>query len=137
MLNREKFAKEILDIACNGYSLAVNRKNAPVPCSTISCNKCIFSDRAGILCTNERKNWCNSEYIELKTDWSKVPVDTPIFVRNFEEDPWYKRHFSQYTNENEIKAWCDGATSWSTEDSVSWKYAKLAREEDKLLYSKN
>ena len=37
MKNREKFAKEIVDIACSGRSMAVTKENKIVYCSDIDC----------------------------------------------------------------------------------------------------
>lgn len=62
-------------------------------------------------------------------DWSKVAVDTPILVRDFEAQTWKKRYFAKVQN-GTIYAWDGGATSWSTNNRVtcivSWAYAKLA-----------
>ena len=61
-------------------------------------------------------------------DWSKVAVDTPILVRDFNEGKWTKRYFALF-EEGLIYAFESGATSWSVENNrrvVPWKYAKLA-----------
>ena len=59
-------------------------------------------------------------------DWSKVKVDTPIYVRAYENNAWEKRHFA-FFKDGKVYAWLSGATSWSTdEDAFSWNYAKLA-----------
>ena len=42
MKNREKFAKEILDIACNGSVIAVTKDNKVVRCNNINCSQCLF-----------------------------------------------------------------------------------------------
>lgn len=42
MKNREKFAKEILDVACKGLEFAVTKSSKITYCSQISCKKCIF-----------------------------------------------------------------------------------------------
>lgn len=42
MKNREKFAKEIINIACKGLEFAVTKSNKITSCSQISCKKCIF-----------------------------------------------------------------------------------------------
>ena len=34
----------------------------------------------------------------LPFDWSKVPVDTPILVRDHESALWRKAHFAKYKN---------------------------------------
>ena len=60
-------------------------------------------------------------------DWSKVEVDTPVLVRDFENQDWKKRHFAFFDDEL-IYTWDGGATSWSVKnkDAIPWKYAKLA-----------
>ncbi len=40
--------------------------------------------------------WLNEEYKEPEVDWSKVPVDTKVFVRNLEDGLWRPRHFAKY-----------------------------------------
>ena len=75
-----------------------------------------------------RHEWLNSEYVEPEVDWSKVPVDTPILVRDSENEDWHKRYFNKYSN-GTVYAWSDGTTSWSAcdeDDFCKWKYAKLA-----------
>lgn len=60
-------------------------------------------------------------------DWPKVKVDTPVLVRNFENQDWKKRYFAFFDDEL-IYTWDGGATSWSVKnkDAIPWKYAKLA-----------
>lgn len=41
MKNREKFAKEILDIACKGNIIAVTKDNKVVCCNDINCKQCL------------------------------------------------------------------------------------------------
>ena len=61
-------------------------------------------------------------------DWSKVEVDTPIFVKDYKCDAWKKRYFAFYKDET-VYAWANGATTWSAENDrniIPWAYAKLA-----------
>mgnify|MGYP007025963685 CR=1 FL=1 len=78
----------------------------------LKCNECIsIAEELGIV------------------DWSKVKVDTPILVKDFEAQTWKNRYFAKVQN-GTIYAWDSGATSWSTNNResciVSWAYAKLA-----------
>ena len=67
---------------------------------------------------------------EPKIDWSQVAVDTPILVRDTENEVWIKRHFAKYENGN-IYAWCNGCTSWTEgRKALIWEFAKLAEEGD-------
>ena len=67
------------------------------------------------------------EYLGV-VDWSKVKVDTPIFVRNRVEDVWKCRYFAKY-EDGKVYTWCGGRTSWSnviSDEPVNWIYAELA-----------
>ena len=125
MKNKEKYAKEILEIACNGDCIAFNKTtNKVVPCNRLSCSDCFFDE---IGCRKAVKKWSESEYIEPPVDWSKVPVDTPILVRDEDEEKFKKRHFAKYANEK-VYAWNMGATSWTADENcvTTWNCAKLA-----------
>lgn len=131
MLNKEKYAKEILNIACEGHSIAMIDGKLR-QCSGASCNKCDFN--SNINCRKNVNEWANSEYIkpvEPPVDWSKVPVDTPIYVRCRSSDEWEKKHFAKFEN-NYVYAWSDGKTSWSTTNgsTMVWEHAKLAESEE-------
>ena len=68
-----------------------------------------------------------AEYLGI-VDWSKVEVDTPIFVRMSNEEVWKCRYFAMY-EDGEVYAWQFGRTSWSNvikNSPIAWKYAKLA-----------
>ena len=71
--------------------------------------------------------WAEKEYEEQSVDWSKVAVDTPIYVRRSEDEQWKKRHFAKYEY-GKVHTWCDGTTSWSSDADITcvWEFAKLA-----------
>lgn len=130
MLNREKYAKEIIEIACNGGNIAVVNGKLE-NCRKTQCNECNFNGGTIRDCEIKTRKWANSEYvepIEPQVDWSRVPVDTPILVRHSESCGWDRRYFAKYNN-GLVYAWKQGTTSWSAEDPAyvcDWKYAKLA-----------
>lgn len=126
MKNREKYAKELLDIACESRVIAV-KNGVPCECNGITCRECDLSDDGG--CDKNFTKWCNSEYGEPPTDWSKVPVDTPILIRDSGDGTWYKRHFAKY-EDGKVYAFCDGQTSWSGNSPVCWEQAKLATDDE-------
>lgn len=74
-----------------------------------------------------------SEFIDIAEelgiiDWSKVAVDTPVLVRDFEEMQWGKRYFA-FFKDGKVHTWNGGVTSWTCENPncvMSWVYAKLA-----------
>ena len=82
------------------------------------------------VCNSLTTLWLLENYEEPETDWSKVEVDTPILVRDFEGSDWFRRHFAKYEN-GTVYAWDGGDTSWSGGDVMTdWKYAKLAEGEE-------
>lgn len=130
MLNKEKYAKDLEEILVIGGSFAFDKKrNEVCTCQNISCIICKFYVDEG--CAESRKEWLNSEYVDPEVDWSKIPVDTPILVRDSEDEEWDKRYFAGF-NGKKVCAWSDGATSWSADgenDYYEWEYAKIAEDE--------
>lgn len=65
-------------------------------------------------------------------DWSKVPVDTKILVRDNKKQEWQRRYFAEY-EDGKVYCWDSGLTSFSAHDHVtvsSWNYTKLYKEGD-------
>lgn len=63
MTNREKHAKEILDIACSGDKLAMRKADKRLTgCNKLECNGCCFSGTGR--CSEVIQKWAESEYIE-------------------------------------------------------------------------
>ena len=62
MKNKEKYAKEIMNIACSGSRIAIKKGSGRiVPCGGLLCSECLF--RAND-CRKNIKDWSESEYIE-------------------------------------------------------------------------
>lgn len=62
MKNKEKYAKEIVEIACSGGSIAIIKKSGHiVPCNGAICSLCLFR---GYDCEEKTREWAESEYIE-------------------------------------------------------------------------
>lgn len=64
MKNKEKYAKEILDIACSGKLVTVNKHDRIAACINLKCEDCKFGDKIGIGCGMEMEKWAESEYIK-------------------------------------------------------------------------
>ena len=127
MKNQEKYADEIKTYT-NGssYCEEIIIPNVLKPlgksCVDTSCDVC---NSLTIL-------WLMEEYEEPKepeTDWSKVKVDTPILVRDFEGSDWLKRYFAKY-EDGYVYAWGNGCTSWNADNMYAWNYTKLAESEE-------
>lgn len=130
MTNREKFAEQILDIACSNDVIAVDKATLePIACGKLGCRDCLFNVSNAMSCGDKRIKWANSEYVEPSADWSKVAVDTPILVNTSNGHRWVKRYFAKYEN-GSVFAWNNGATSWSSDGhATAWELAKFPNKE--------
>ena len=138
MKNKEKFAKEIIEIAATGSSIAM-RDGVLRECRGLNCSQCDFYD-GGALCDSKCKAWAESEYVEPKyeIDWASVPVDTPVIIKGVASN---RRYFSRILSDGRISTFSNGRTSWSAqgmapEVSCSKSDVVLAREEDEFKYRK-
>ena len=65
---------------------------------------------------------------ELSVDWTKIPVDTKVLVKDTEDGCVYtKRYFAEY-KDGYIYTWADGKTSFTTQAKTKWNYGKLYEE---------
>lgn len=137
MKNREKFRSEIVESARTPVTLRDNlcefiRKNV-LPhfgeggCDSVNCAWCkVLLDI-----------WLDEECEEPQkpeVDWSKVPVDTLVRVRDYENVDWFLRYFKGVDKSNpeeKYEAWSNGTTSKTANDKyVHWKYCELVEVED-------
>ena len=116
MLNKEKYAKEILDIVCSGNDIG-KRNGHLCPCANVKCTDCEFN-KCDASCNEEFTKWANSEYKEREIDWNKVPIDTCVLVTDSCGNT-IKRHFAKYDNKI-IYVYPDGTTSWSFDNQVEY-----------------
>lgn len=128
MLNIEKYRDELIKMGIiDTKKIAIRYGRLSLCCfGCCGCDNLSKED-----CGKQAEDWLFSEYEEPEIDWSKVKVDTPILVRESEQNPWLKRHFAKFKN-GKVYAWNSGKTSWSIEDKIGmlcWKYAKLAESE--------
>lgn len=122
MKNYEKYADKIMEYKGNSFCSGFIKPNIlkSEDCGDMACGKCYMLQMI----------WLLKDYEEPGVDWSKVEVDTPILVRDFEWSDWFRRHFAKYEN-GTVYAWDGGDTSWSGGDVMTdWKYAKLAEGEE-------
>lgn len=123
MKNREKYAEEIKNYKgenfCEDFiKPVVLEERSLFYCDCVDCSQCRMIQML----------WLDEEYTEPEIDWSQVKVNTPILVKDYDEQKWKKRHFAKCVDGN-VFAWCYGKTSYSvsSDECVSeWKYAKLA-----------
>lgn len=117
MKNYEKYADEIREYKGKDFCKDIVQTHIlkEISCSDIRCGRCHTLQLL----------WLLEDYKEPEVDWSKVEVDTPMLVRDSEDDHWCEAHFAEY-KDGEVFVWDDGKTSWTTRFVAVWKYAKLA-----------
>lgn len=137
MTNKEKYAKEILDVVClTGKRPALVHGNI-YGCINTFCERCRFGGSSN--CTTQFIKWVKEEYKEPEIDWTKVPVDTKILVRNSLDKKWYRRYFYRYEESTgRIYSFALGSTSWTANecDTVMWKYGQIADPDERKKYLK-
>lgn len=139
MKNREKYIDEIITMAVSGTSCRFmidnvmpnfidNNVNVDTLCEDGKCCECSMLFAL----------WLDEEYTEPpkpEVDWTKVPVDTLVRVRDREEQEWILMYFkgiSDYDRAHRFMTWCDGATSKTAcgGEYRRWKYCELVEDED-------
>lgn len=134
MKNREKYKNELVDVIKN-YGNACEfmikhdvsqmfEKEMGSFCRETDCQSC----------TTALQLWLDEEYEEPEVDWSKVPVDTLVRVREREDQEWILRYFKGI-NEDSLRhryeAWESGATSKTAKGKyLCWNYCELVEDED-------
>ena len=140
MKNREKYRDKIIKSArtpkerlnvCEFIRINVLPHFGAEDCNGVNCAWCKFLVDM----------WMDAEYEEPpkpEVDWSKVPVDTLVRVRDNEDDEWILRYFDSFEEESfksmaghNYRVFADGATSVTGSDYIEhWKYCELVEEED-------
>lgn len=89
-------------------------------------------------CREKVKQWLLEEYVESEIDWSKVPVDTPVMVRDTVNKKWSERHFVCYmpSDNYPFLAFSYGDKRETANGVDKWKYCKLAEGVDPTPFLK-
>lgn len=141
MKNREKYRSEIVEVlkehnADNEKMCCFLRDNViPQFTSEEDMERAICGNLECHTCTQMFSFWLDEEYVEPQkpeVDWSKVPVDTLVMVRDSEHDEWVLRYFKgiDENHQRRYAAWSGGATSVTAHGSIThWKYCELVEDE--------
>ena len=88
MKNKEKYAKEIVEVAIGGHHIAFDKTiNKVVPCNSIRCADCLFHSEKSCQVTGEV--WANAEYEEPK-QFTDREIE---FVKLFSEIKYLARDY--------------------------------------------
>lgn len=128
MTNREKYAEQIINMAVNDIKITVDKEGRLSDCFAINCKDCAWSSCNQ--CRKKFREWLEQEYVEPVVDWSKVPVDTKVFVRDCDGAYWNHRYFAKF-EDGKIFTWDNGTTSFTAkgfDDVTWWNQGKLAED---------
>ena len=134
MKNREKYKNELMDvIKVDGRICGFVKKHDVF--RMFGMYKAGFCGEMGCVeCATALQLWLDEEYKEPEVDWSNVPVDTLVRVRNKESEDWRLMYFKELRTDYVFKrhiTWKDGKTSKTAEgDCVGWQYCELVEEEE-------
>lgn len=136
MKNREKYKNELMDvIKTDGMICGFVRKHELF--RMFGKDSKSYCEMTCVTCGTELQLWLDEEYEEPpkpKTDWTKVPVDTLVRVRDFEIEDWTLRYFKGIDEEapgSRFMAWDGGSTSITSNGEYTyWKYCELVEDED-------
>lgn len=133
MKNREKYKNELIDVIKKDGRICDFVKKHEVFRMFGNDSKSYCKMTCGT-CGVALHLWLDEEYIEPEVDWSNVPVDTLVRVRDGEDEEWLLRYFKGINDihlRRRYEAWASGATSVTAEgDTEQWKYCELVEDED-------
>lgn len=129
MKNREKYRDEILNSVFRGkgeeYCKFAKKNVLPnlTDCTNGECEE-LYS--CG-LCRDIFAFWLEEEYEEPEVDWSKVPVDTLVRVRDRLNEDWKLAFFKGFYPLEEFKfaTWKNAETSKTGHDYEVWMFCEL------------
>ena len=138
MKNREKYIDEIIKaIKSRETCEFMNDTVIPEFIGSKTDSKCICEMGDCRACLIRFTLWLDEEYTEPpkpEVDWSKIPVDTLVRVRDREDQEWTLRYFKGIDDGNAIcrySVWTHGATSKTASDGyMCYKYCELAEEDE-------
>lgn len=107
-------------------------------CMGVKCSECPLNEKYNGYNCSSLEMLYPEEAIEIvmnyepKIDWSKVPVDTKVLVKDYEEEDWNKRYFAKYEN-GKIYTYPSGLSSFTfnegdnnlSKNLINWRYVKL------------
>ena len=135
MKNREKYREQIIKaIKSRETCEFMNDTVIPEFIGSKTDSKCICEMGDCRACLIRFTLWLDEEYEEPEVDWSKVPVDTLVRVRDREDREWILRYFKGINEDGSrriYEAWESGTTSKTADGKyLCWKYCELVEDED-------
>ena len=136
MKNRDKYKNELVDVIKeDGMVCEFVKKHEVYRMFEKDSNS--YCKMACATCSTALNLWLDEEYIEPpkpKFDWSNVPVDTLVRVREREDQEWILMYFKGINEDSlshRYEAWESVATSKTAKGKYwCWNYCELVEDED-------
>lgn len=130
MKNREKYKNELMNvIKMDGRICGFMKKHDVF--RMIGTNWESFCEMDCVACGTALQLWLDEK---CEVDWSNVPVDTLVRVRNSKNENWTLQYFKGISDtmpNHRFETWDDGRTSKTTDGLIMlWKHCELVEEED-------
>lgn len=134
MKNREKYKNELMDVIKMDGRICGFAKKHEVFRMFGKDKESFCGETSCVDCAVALQLWLDEEPKKPEVDWSKVPIDTLVRVRDYENVEWYLRYFKGIDKSNpeeKYEAWSNGTTSKTANDKyVHWKYCELVEDDD-------
>ena len=140
MKNKEKFSKEIVELACDGNRIAIVRQTGEIrPCYGMLCRECLFHSNME-RCKEKAREWAESEYVECpvisKSDRMFLDYikEEYKYIARDESGKLYAYNSKPYKNKN-WKLWCssNGFVSYYMDYNIDFPMIKWSDEEPWLI----
>lgn len=107
MKNREKYKEELLDIACAGNRIAIDKRTMQIRrCKGLSCVHCLLNECDD--CGEKLAEWAESEYVEP----AKISKKDRAFL------DYIRDVYNFVVRNKDGKLLLDGSKPWKTDDGV-------------------
>ena len=139
MKNKEKYAKEIVELACDGNRIAIVRQTGEFrSCYEMPCRECLFHSSNEEQCKAKVREWAESEYVERPVISKR---DRAFLDYLGENAKWLTREsgsgisvwLTKPKKDKSISAWTDGMYNCLSELNIDFPMVKFEDEEPWLI----
>lgn len=139
MKNKEKFEKEILELACDGKRIAIDRQTGEFrSCYETPCRECLFHSSNTEQCKEKVREWAEAEYVERPVISKR---DREFLEYLGENAKWMTKEsgsgisvwLTKPKKDKSISAWTDGMYNCLSEFNIDFPMVKLEDDEPWLI----
>lgn len=137
MKNKEKNSKKIVELACDGEGIAVDKHSGTVDsCLCIPCSNCLFNDNKD--CDKGRREWAELEYVERPVISKRDRAFLDYLGENakwmtMESGSGISVWLTKPKKDKSISAWTDGMYNCLSELNIDFPMVKFEDDEPWLI----